>query len=63
MRNFEEIVPLCKDFNMCLILRHHLPASIFSMILFAISGSPPEAAAAMSAAAALASIFPPKKII
>ena len=30
------------------------------MILFAISGSPPEAAAAMSAAAALASIFPPE---
>ena len=30
------------------------------MILFAISGSPPEAAAAIRAAAALASIFPPK---
>jgi hypothetical protein len=30
------------------------------MILFAISGSPPEAAAAIRAAAALASILPPK---
>jgi len=30
------------------------------MILFAISGSPPDAAAAIRAAAALASILPPK---
>ncbi len=37
-----------------------IPANIFSMILFAISGSPPEAAAAIRAAAALASILPPK---
>jgi hypothetical protein len=34
------------------------PASIFSMILLAISGSPPDAAAAIRAAAALASILP-----
>ncbi len=42
------------------MIKKVLPANIFSIILFAISGSPPDAAAAIRAAAALASIFPPE---
>jgi hypothetical protein len=42
------------------MIKKVLPANIFSIILFAISGSPPDAAAAIRAAAAFASIFPPE---